>query len=128
MNPTVGIFAACCACAANGHAAAPPSSVMNSRRFTASASRASARNDSTPQLRHETAALRDFDPAYDRCGSKAALVSCRLQCPVCPKGDIVDCPKGAIPVNCRHSPNGIYGILGRIADHSALMLAARITL
>jgi hypothetical protein len=30
---------------------------MNSRRFTASASRASDRNDSTPQ---------DFDPAYDR--------------------------------------------------------------
>src|SRR5262245_40355579 len=30
--------------------------------------------------------------------SKAVLVSCRLQCPVCPKGDIVDCLKGAIPV------------------------------
>jgi hypothetical protein len=43
---------------------------MNSRRFTASASRASDRKDSTPQVRQETAALRDFDPAYDRFGSK----------------------------------------------------------
>jgi hypothetical protein len=34
-NPTTGI-AACCARAASGHAAAPPSSVMNSRRFTRS--------------------------------------------------------------------------------------------
>jgi hypothetical protein len=48
----VGRFAACCARAANGHAAAaPPSSVMNSRRFTAQCLRASERQDSTPQLR-----------------------------------------------------------------------------
>ena len=47
----------------------PPMIVMNSRRFTASASRASDRKDNTPQLRQETAALRDFVPAYDRCGS-----------------------------------------------------------
>src|SRR5262245_50910516 len=33
-NPTIGI-AACCAYAASGDAAAPPSSVMKSRRFTA---------------------------------------------------------------------------------------------
>src|SRR5215470_20262933 len=33
MNPITGI--ACCARAASGHAAAPPSSVMKSRRFTA---------------------------------------------------------------------------------------------
>src|SRR5262249_7804935 len=32
-NPTTGI--ACCARAASGHAAAPPRSVMNSRRFIA---------------------------------------------------------------------------------------------
>src|SRR6266849_1709646 len=52
----------CCARTASGHAiAAPPSSVMKSRRFTA-ASRASDRKDSTPQLRQETAALRDFNP------------------------------------------------------------------
>src|SRR5262249_22670912 len=32
-NPMVGSFPACCAPAPSGHAAAPPSSVMNSRRF-----------------------------------------------------------------------------------------------
>jgi hypothetical protein len=32
-KPTVGSFPAFCARAARGHAAAPPSSVMNSRRF-----------------------------------------------------------------------------------------------
>ena len=32
-NPMVGSFAACCARAVSGHAAAPPSSVMNWRRF-----------------------------------------------------------------------------------------------
>src|SRR5262245_31621410 len=31
-----GDTTACCACAASGHAAAPPMSVMNSRRFTQS--------------------------------------------------------------------------------------------
>ena len=34
-NPITSI-AACCACAARGHAAVPPSSVMNSRRFNCS--------------------------------------------------------------------------------------------
>jgi hypothetical protein len=33
-KPTIGI-ASCCARAASGHAAAPPSSMRNSRRFTA---------------------------------------------------------------------------------------------
>src|SRR5262245_45483394 len=33
-NPMVGSFPGCCARAVSGHAAAPPSSVMNSRRFT----------------------------------------------------------------------------------------------
>jgi hypothetical protein len=32
-NPMVGSFDGCCALAASGHAAAPPSSVMNWRRF-----------------------------------------------------------------------------------------------
>jgi hypothetical protein len=32
MNPITGV-PGCCARAASGHAAAPPSSVMNSRRF-----------------------------------------------------------------------------------------------
>src|SRR5262252_2591895 len=49
-NPMVGSFASCCACAASGHATvAPPRSVMKLRRFTADASRASDRNDSTPR-------------------------------------------------------------------------------
>ena len=48
-NPMVGSLPACCARAASGHtAAAPPSRVMNSRRFTAIASRAD-QNDSTAQ-------------------------------------------------------------------------------
>jgi len=57
---------------------------VNSRRFTAPV---------PPVLQNErnstqgTAALRDFDQAYDRSGSKAALQPCRLQCPVCPKAD-----------------------------------------
>jgi hypothetical protein len=33
MMPMRGIFAPCCARAASGHATAPPSSVMNSRRL-----------------------------------------------------------------------------------------------
>ena len=32
-NPTIGIAGRCCSRAANGHAAAPPSSVMKSRRL-----------------------------------------------------------------------------------------------
>jgi hypothetical protein len=40
--PTTGI-AGCCARAASGHAAAPPRSVMNSRRFTQSPRRRAAR-------------------------------------------------------------------------------------
>jgi hypothetical protein len=32
----VGSFDYCCACAASGHEAAPPSSVMNSRRLNSS--------------------------------------------------------------------------------------------
>jgi hypothetical protein len=39
-KPMIGI-ADCCARVASGHTAAPPMSVMNSRRFTASGSRAS---------------------------------------------------------------------------------------
>jgi hypothetical protein len=35
-NPMVGSFSGCCALAASGHVAAPPSSVMNSRRLTRS--------------------------------------------------------------------------------------------
>src|SRR5437016_6124194 len=69
-TPTLRLFVVCCARAARGHAAAAlPSRVMNARRFTAKYLRASERKDSTPRYGQETAALRDFDPAYDRCGS-----------------------------------------------------------
>jgi hypothetical protein len=45
-SPTRRIRGGCCALAAIGHiAAAPPSSVMKSRRFTASTSRASERKE-----------------------------------------------------------------------------------
>src|SRR5215831_2038641 len=72
-NPTVG-SRACCARAASGHAAAPPSSVMSERRFTAGSFRAFDRKVSTPQLRHETAALRDFDRAFVRFGAVATFI------------------------------------------------------
>jgi hypothetical protein len=50
QSPTTGI--ACCARAVSGHAAAaPPSSVMNSRRFT------------------PVSPVRDFSPVYARFGS-----------------------------------------------------------
>jgi hypothetical protein len=52
----------CCARAASGHAAPPPSSVMNSRRFTARSSRASDRKIA------QVAALPDSDPAMTAVG------------------------------------------------------------
>ena len=59
-NPITGIFD-CCAPAASGHAsAAPPSSVMNVRRFIISASRTADRKDGTTPMLRETAALPDF--------------------------------------------------------------------
>jgi hypothetical protein len=64
-----------CPRAASGHAAAaPPSSVMSERRFTAGSFRAFDRKVSTPQLRHETAALRDFDRAFVRFGAVATFI------------------------------------------------------
>src|SRR5262245_41382209 len=53
-------------------AAAPPSSVMNSRRFTARCLPCFKQN-SAPPLRQETAALRDSDPAYVGSGSIASI-------------------------------------------------------
>jgi hypothetical protein len=55
----------CWACAASGHAAAaPPMSVMNSRRFTAEYLPCLDRKDSTHS--RKSAALRDFNFAYQR--------------------------------------------------------------
>jgi hypothetical protein len=70
--PTFAVLGGCWAPAANGHiAAAPPRSVMNSRRFTAYylpvLVTGRIAHSSMPQ---EPAALRDFNPAYDRFGSK----------------------------------------------------------
>ena len=45
---------------------------MNSRRFTARCLPCFRQKDSTPQLRQETAALRDFDLAYVADGSFAS--------------------------------------------------------
>src|SRR5262249_54904840 len=61
-----GRLAGAWARAMSGHEAAPPSSVMNSRRFTAQCLRASTEKDSTTG---GSAAVRDFEPAYDRYGS-----------------------------------------------------------
>src|SRR5262245_1349136 len=47
--------------------------------------------------------------------SKAVLVSCRLQCLVCPKADIDRRPPRCYPGDCRHSRNGSYGMSVRIA-------------
>src|SRR5262249_46541648 len=72
-SPITGI-AGCCACAMRGHAtAAPPSSVMTSRRLTADASRAFDRKDNTPQRRKLTAALRHFNPPDVAYGSKSVI-------------------------------------------------------
>jgi hypothetical protein len=52
----------CCACTTCGHAAAPPRSVMNSRRFTALFLPCFPRES----IAHATAAMRDFNLAYVR--------------------------------------------------------------
>jgi hypothetical protein len=62
---------ACCARAASGHAAAaPPSSVMNSRRFTSNFSRASKRKVDSGR----PTALRNFEGAFVGCGSNSAVL------------------------------------------------------
>jgi hypothetical protein len=72
--------------------------------------------------------MRDVRPDNVCSGSKAVLVSRRLQCPVCPRADIEDCPKGAVPVIAAICGTGGYGISAKGLDYSGLMLAARITL
>ena len=72
-KPITGI-ADCCARAASGHAAAaPPSSDMNSRCFTARCLPCVRPKGSHTPARRETAALRDFNPAYDRLGSSTSF-------------------------------------------------------
>ena len=61
--------------AASGHAAAAsPMSVMNSRRFTAPLPPVLPTKTIAHLVRQETAALRDFNPANDRCGSKLGRI------------------------------------------------------
>src|SRR5262245_12444636 len=68
--------------------AAPPSSVMKSRRFTDRELPCFRQEEYHVLVRQEVAALRDFNSAHDRSGSKAALGPGPLQCPDCPKTDI----------------------------------------
>ena len=42
------------------------------------------RKDSTPQLWQKTAALRDFAPAYDRCGSISVISAMHELLPLIP--------------------------------------------
>ena len=78
----------CCACAASGHtAAAPPSIVMKSRRFTALCFPCFDRKDSTPRVRQVAAALRHFNPAHVAVGSFATDQSgpSAARCPLLPQ-------------------------------------------
>src|SRR5262249_45647925 len=72
-----------CARAASGHAAAPSSSVMNSRRLTVQYLPVSDR-----KIAHlgtaGAAALRDCGPAYARRGSKCEKLALSICCPVIP--------------------------------------------
>jgi hypothetical protein len=81
-HPIRQTLPACCARAASGHAAAPPMSVMNSRRFTAGFLPYFEPQGSTPRVWQETAEPRDFNATYDRSGSNGvgddrALLSLR---------------------------------------------------
>jgi hypothetical protein len=51
----------------------------------AAASRASDRKDSTPQLRQETTALRDFNLAYVACGSGPTKLTVSITSPLYPR-------------------------------------------
>src|SRR5262249_56341355 len=66
----------------SGHgAAAPPSSATSDRLFTAGPFRASERKNSTPQLRQEAVALRDFNFRYDRSGVNLSHPAMSVQYP-----------------------------------------------
>src|SRR5213079_2329072 len=72
-RPTTGT-PGCCACAAgqgNEDAAAPPRSVMNSRRLTAQCLRAS--HERIAHLEWQEFAAAGFHPAYDRLGVKTRI-------------------------------------------------------
>src|SRR5215468_9902858 len=81
------------------------------------------------RLFEETAALRDFDPAYARFGSDSVIRRCPAQCPVCPKADIGRLSPRCNSGDCRHSRNEtLWNVGATMTAYSALMLAARTTL
>jgi hypothetical protein len=68
-DPDARYTTTCCARAATGQAAAPPSSVMNARLFNGNISR----EDTTPRERGRPTALRDFQRPEGRYGSKSVF-------------------------------------------------------
>jgi hypothetical protein len=84
-SPTTGI-AGCCARAASGHAVAPPSRLMNSRRLNC-IPQFLARclhfyNNELSRVGQQHAAVRDFDPGYVSNGSKPEVTAPQQQRPV----------------------------------------------
>jgi hypothetical protein len=59
---------------------------------------------STPSVRHETAALRDFNPAYVAFGSELGHSAMSVQCPVCPKADTAERRASSRSVPQPHAP------------------------
>jgi hypothetical protein len=92
-------------------------------------SRTSDSHDSTCQLRQETAALRDFDPAYVADGSESVR-RCHLWCPVCPKADTERAARWTAQTchsgHRRHSSNETLRNIGAV--HPGLMPANLSTL
>jgi hypothetical protein len=81
----VGSFPACCARAANGQAAAPPSSVMNSRRLMSARPQAEGRT--LPHRLRESAAVQHskIDRRMSESGQLRRLRSVRVTSAVPPK-------------------------------------------
>src|SRR5215831_14494455 len=78
---------------------------MNSRRFTAGPFRAFDRKVSTLQLRQETAALRDFNPAYAGLGSEAARLRVSKCFPGCPRKRTSP-PHHGMSCECQYATSG----------------------
>jgi len=76
-NPIVCSLPACCARATSGHAAiAPPTDVMNSRRFNCiRCPQAGSPGQDTvlASISQGLAAVRNFDPTNDRLGSRVSI-------------------------------------------------------
>src|SRR5262245_8774160 len=74
------------------------------------------------------AALRDFDPANDRFGQKRPWCHVGSNVWFARKETSIGGPPRCYPGDCRHSPNGLYGTLGREWTCYSLIFAARMTL